>query len=125
MEDAGPIEVSVRTRYVRAQSDPDNGRYVFAYTILIKNTGTVPAKLLRRHWVITDAHDKVQEVHGLGVVGEQPRLLPGESFQYTSATMIETSYGYMHGSYTMVTDEGTEFDTDIPAFSLSLPHALH
>ena len=119
------IEISVEARYVPTQSDPDDERYVFAYTILIKNTGITPAKLLERHWIITDANDKVREVQGLGVVGEQPHLLPGESFQYTSAAMIETSYGYMRGNYAMVADDGTEFNAEIPAFSLSLPHTLH
>ncbi len=119
------IDVTVETDYVQSQSDPDNARYVFAYTITIKNNGSASAQLLRRRWLITDANDKIQEVQGDGVVGKQPHLQPGESFIYTSAAIIETPFGYMQGSYYLIDDEGIEFDTEIPAFRLSIPHALH
>ncbi len=119
------IKVEVESVYVEAQSAPDQNRYVFAYTVTIRNLGTVPAKLITRHWVITDANGKVQEVRGEGVVGEQPYLKPGEGFQYTSGTMIETSVGSMRGSYQMVADDGVEFDAEIPAFSLAVPRTLH
>ncbi len=119
------IDVTVKTAYVRTQSDPDNARYVFAYTITITNNGSVSAKLLRRHWLITDANDKIQEVQGAGVVGKQPHLKPGDTFCYTSAAMIETPFGYMQGSYYLITDDGIEFDTEIPVFGLSVPHTLH
>ncbi len=119
------IDIAVRTTYIDNQSAPDANRYVFAYTITITNAGTVPAKLLARHWVITDANNKVQEVRGEGVVGEQPYLVPGMSFEYTSGTMIETPVGSMRGSYQMVADDGTEFDAEIPPFMLSMPRTLH
>lgn len=119
------IEIDVETNYVAEQSDPDDHRYVFAYTITIRNVGKMPAKLLTRHWVITDADGKVQEVRGEGVVGEQPHLRPGEGFRYTSGTMLETPVGSMQGSYHMVTDDGVEFDTEISPFTLSVPHTLH
>jgi ApaG protein len=119
------IEVDVKTAYVSAQSAPEANRYVFAYTITITNTGSIAAKLMTRHWVITDANNKVQEVRGEGVVGEQPYLVPGMSFQYTSGTMIETPVGSMRGSYQMVAEDGTEFDAEIPPFMLSMPRTLH
>ncbi len=119
------VKVDVKTMYIPDQSDPDTDRYVFAYTITIHNEGTVAAKLLTRHWVINDANGNVQEVHGEGVVGEQPYLKPGESFQYTSGTVIETPVGSMEGSYQMLAEDGTPFDAKIPAFTLSLPHKLH
>ncbi len=119
------VKVSVKTTYIPEQSDPDADRYVFAYTITIHNEGSVAAKLLTRHWIINDANGNVQEVHGEGVVGEQPFLRPGESFQYTSGTVIETPVGSMHGSYQMLAEDGTPFDAQIPAFTLSLPHKLH
>ena len=119
------VKVNVKTTYISEQSDPDADRYVFAYTITIHNEGTVAAKLLTRHWIINDANGNVQEVHGEGVVGEQPYLRPGESFQYTSGTVIETPVGSMHGSYQMLAEDGTPFDAQIPAFTLSLPHKLH
>ncbi|MBI4006126.1 MAG: Co2+/Mg2+ efflux protein ApaG [Gammaproteobacteria bacterium] len=119
------IQVLVETTYIREQSEPDDNRYVFAYTITITNTGTVPAQLLSRHWIITDANNKVQEVRGEGVVGEQPRLAPGDSFRYTSAAMIETPVGCMQGNYQMIADDGVEFDAEIPVFNLSTPHTLH
>jgi ApaG protein len=119
------IGIEAESTYVPEQSVPEQGRYVFAYTITISNLGAVPAKLLTRHWFITDADGKVQEVQGEGVVGEQPHLDPGESFRYTSAAMLETPFGTMHGSYQMIADDGTEFDAPIPVFRLNTPHALH
>jgi len=119
------VKVSVKTTYIPEQSDPDADRYVFAYTITIHNEGSMAAKWLTRHWIINDANGNVQEVHGEGVVGEQPFLRPGESFQYTSGTVIETPVGSMHGSYQMLAEDGTPFDAQIPAFTLSLPHKLH
>jgi len=119
------IQVEVETAYIQEQSIPEEGRYVFAYTITIKNKGAVAAQLLNRHWIITDANNKVQEVRGEGVVGEQPNLAPGDAFQYTSAAMIETPVGCMQGSYQMIAENGVEFDAEIPAFNLSTPHTLH
>jgi len=124
-DDKHNINIAVKTAYIDNQSVPDANRYVFAYTITITNAGTLPAKLLTRHWVITDANDKVQEVRGEGVVGEQPYLVPGMSFEYTSGTMIETPVGSMRGSYQMVSDDGTKFDAEIPSFVLSMPRTLH
>jgi len=119
------IRIEVKTAYLEAQSAPETNRYVFAYTITITNTGSTAAKLMTRHWIITDANDKVQEVRGDGVVGEQPYLIPGMSFEYTSGTMIETPVGSMRGSYQMVAEDGTWFDAEIPAFTLSMPRVLH
>ncbi len=119
------VQVEVRSVYVEAQSRPDDGQFVFAYTVTIRNTGHVAAKLLTRHWIITDGHGKVQEVRGEGVVGEQPHLRPGESFRYTSGAVLETPVGSMHGSYQMLADDGTRFDAPIAAFSLSMPHVRH
>jgi len=119
------ITVITRTIYVPEQSEPDGGRYVFAYTITIKNTGSVTAQLISRHWVITDANNQVQEVRGLGVVGEQPLLKPDESFEYTSGTAIATPVGTMRGSYQMVAEDGLQFDATIPEFTLSMPRVLH
>lgn len=119
------IQVKVETTYVANQSAPEQQRYVFAYTITIRNTGAVPAKLLTRHWIITDSNGKVQEVRGDGVVGEQPHLQPGEAFKYTSGTLLETAVGSMHGSYQMVADDGVRFDAEIPAFTLAVPRILH
>ncbi|MEQ1667797.1 MAG: Co2+/Mg2+ efflux protein ApaG [Sulfuriferula sp.] len=119
------ITVSVKTAYLPEQSDPDLERYVFAYTITIANTGTQPAQLVSRHWVITDAEDRVQEVRGLGVVGEQPMLKPGEAFEYTSGTAMNTPVGTMQGSYQMVAESGEHFDAEIPSFVLAMPRTLH
>lgn len=119
------FEVAVKSVYIADESEPDSNRYVFAYTVTIRNVGKVPAQLLTRHWVITDADGKVQEVRGEGVVGEQPRLVPGEDFQYTSAALIETPVGTMEGSYQMMADDGVSFDTEIPLFRLSIPNILH
>ncbi len=119
------IEVSVVSQYLESESAPSRDRYVFAYTVTIKNIGDIPAQLLTRHWIITDAAGKVQEVKGDGVVGEQPHLQPGQAFQYTSAAMIETPLGSMEGSYQMIADDGFEFDAEIPAFGLAKRGALH
>ncbi len=119
------ISVVARTAFIPDQSDLGSGRYVFAYTITITNNGTVPAQLVSRHWIITDANNLVQEVKGLGVVGEQPLLRPSESFQYTSGTAIATPVGTMRGSYQMVAEDGIRFDADIPEFTLSMPRVLH
>jgi len=119
------IQIDVDTLYVESESDPDNNRFVFAYTITIRNIGETAAKLLTRHWVIRDANGKVQEVQGDGVVGEQPHLKPGEGFQYTSGTMLETSMGTMGGSYQLITDDGEEFRAPIADFLLSAPRTLH
>ena len=119
------LRVSVETSYIADQSSPDEAQYVFSYTITMTNTGTIPATLLRRHWKITDANNKVQEVRGAGVVGKQPWLAPGESFRYTSGAILETPVGCMQGSYSMVADDGVEFDAAIAAFNLSTPHVLN
>ena len=119
------VTVSATTRYVAEQSDESNERFVFAYTITIRNTGELTAKLRSRHWIITDGHEKVNEVRGLGVVGEQPVLKPGESFEYTSGTIIATPVGVMRGTYQMVTEDGVAFDAPIPAFTLAVPRVLH
>lgn len=119
------IKVEVDTSYIEEQSLPQQDRYVFAYTITIRNEGEVPARLLTRHWVITDANGKINEVRGEGVVGEQPYLKPGESFRYTSGTLLETPVGAMEGTYQMVADDGEQFDAEIPPFTLSIPRTLH
>ena len=119
------IRIEVATNYVVDQSEPDVGRYVFAYTITIENLGDLPARLLSRHWVITDANGKVQEVSGDGVVGEQPHLNPGESFRYASGAVGETPGGAMQGSYRMEAENGTSFDAPIPPFTLAVPGVLH
>src|SRR6187401_661233 len=119
------ITVTTRTTYIPEQSDPDGGRHVFAYTITLKNTGTVTAQLISRHWIITDANNQVQEVRGLGVVGEQPKLAPEQTFEYTSGTAIATPVGTMRGTYQMVGDDGSEFEAPIPEFTLSIPRILH
>jgi len=119
------ITVSARTAFIPDQSDAQSGRYVFAYTITITNTGTVPAQLISRHWIITDSNNRVQEVRGLGVIGEQPLLRPSESFEYTSGTAIATPVGTMRGSYQMVAEDGVRFDAPIPEFTLSMPRVLH
>ena len=119
------ITVSSRVDYLPEQSDEAAGRYVFAYTITITNTGTIAAQLISRHWIITDAEGQVQEVRGLGVVGEQPLLRPGESYEYTSGSAIPTPVGTMKGSYQMVAEDGTRFEAPIPEFVLSVPRVLH
>lgn len=126
-DDSTPYQIEVKavSQYRPEQSDPHGGRYVFSYTVTIQNRGEVPAKLLNRHWIVTDANGKTQEVRGAGVVGEQPHLAPGESFQYTSGTQLETPLGSMHGSYGMLADDGTRFDAPIPPFSLGDRSQLH
>jgi ApaG protein len=119
------IAVTVQTRFLDEQSAPDDNRYVFAYTIRIANAGSVPARLLTRHWIITDANGKVQEVRGDGVVGEQPWLRPGDDFNYTSGAVLETAVGTMRGSYQMLADDGRRFDAAIPQFILSIPRTVH
>ena len=119
------ISIEVATDYVHEQSEPDDGRYVFSYTITIANLGDVPARLLSRHWVITDANGKVQEVRGDGVVGEQPHLNPGEIFRYSSGAVLETPVGSMQGSYRMEADTGKSFDARIPPSTLAMPGVLH
>jgi ApaG protein len=119
------IRVSTQTQYLADQSDEGAGRFVFAYTITIRNTGRIAAQLISRHWYITDADSQVQEVRGLGVVGEQPLIKPGESFEYTSGTAIATQVGTMRGAYQMVAEDGTRFDASIPEFTLSVPRVLH
>jgi ApaG protein len=119
------MDVQARVTYLADQSDIDARRYVFAYTITVTNTGTVPARLVSRHWIITDSNNTVQEVKGEGVVGEQPLLAPHQSFTYTSGTYIATPVGTMRGSYRMVADDGEEFDATIPEFALVMPGMLH
>lgn len=117
--------VSVKTQYLAEQSDPDHSSYAFAYAITIKNTGQVAAQLISRHWVITDANNHVEEVRGLGVVGHQPLLQPGEQFEYTSGTSLATPQGSMRGEYFCVGEDGEQFEAKIPEFILSLPRTLH
>ncbi len=119
------IEIHPMPQYIPEQSDPENERYIFAYTITIKNIGSVPAQLVSRHWIITDGNNEVQEVRGLGVVGKQPLLQPGESFQYTSGSSLTTAIGTMKGTYQMVAEDGTHFEAVIPEFVLASPRALH
>ena len=119
------ITIVPKATYVEDQSDPSKDQYVFAYTITISNTGNIPAQLISRHWIITDANGKVLEVKGLGVVGQQPLLKPGESFEYTSGTHLETAVGTMHGTYQMIAEDGQQFDAPIPSFTLSVPRVLH
>ena len=119
------IGIRVATNYIDEQSEPDSGRYVFAYTITISNNGTAAAKLMSRHWVITDANGKIQEVSGDGVVGEQPHLAPGEQFEYSSGAVLETPVGAMQGLYRMVADDGASFDAPIAPFTLAVPGLLH
>ena len=119
------IRVDVDTSYLEDQSDPKERRYVFSYTITIRNEGSVPARLLTRHWIITDSNGKVQEVRGDGVVGEQPYLKPGQGFRYSSGAVLETPVGAMEGSDQMVADDGEQFDAPIAAFRLAMPGLLH
>jgi ApaG protein len=119
------IRIQVVTRYIDEQSEPDSDRYVFAYTITITNAGNQAAKLISRHWIITDANGKVQEVSGDGVVGEQPHLQPGEEFRYSSGAVLETPVGAMQGLYRMEAENGVSFDAPIDAFTLAVPGLLH
>lgn len=124
-DDRYRIHVEAMPQFLADESDPETDRYVFAYTITVENTGEVPAQLMSRHWIITDADQRVQEVRGQGVVGEQPLLKPGERFQYTSGCALNTPFGSMRGSYRMRADDGTEFDAPIPEFALAGPRTLH
>jgi ApaG protein len=117
--------VLAKSTFLPDQSDEESDRYVFAYTITITNTGEVSAQLISRHWIITDATNGVQEVRGMGVVGQQPVLRPGESFEYSSGSAISTPVGTMRGSYQLVAEDGTRFDAPIPEFTLSIPRVLH
>jgi ApaG protein len=119
------IQVEARPAFLADQSDPAKGQYVFAYTIRITNTGNVTAQLISRHWIITDGEHRVQEVKGLGVVGQQPVLKPGESFEYTSGASLPTAVGTMHGSYQLVAEDGHSFEAPIASFTLSVPRTLH
>ena len=119
------LSVTVRTQYLEDQSDPNHARFVFAYAVTIKNTGSVTAQLISRHWVITDANAHVEQVRGLGIVGHQPLLKPGEQFEYTSGTSLATPQGTMHGEYFCVAEDGAQFEAKIPEFVLSLPRTLH
>lgn len=119
------IAVSVKTSFIDEQSKPQENRYVFSYTITVHNRGSVSARLISRHWIITDANGDIRELRGEGVVGEQPSLRPGEGYEYTSGAVLESSVGTMHGSYQMLAEDGTHFDADIPSFVLSIPRTLH
>jgi ApaG protein len=119
------IRIQVATSYIDDQSEPDSDRYVFAYTITISNSGSMAAQLISRHWIITDANGKVQEVNGDGVVGEQPYLNPGEEFRYSSGAVLETPVGAMQGIYRMEADDGISFDAPIAPFTLAVPGLLN
>ena len=119
------IAVKAVPQFIADQSDPDAERYVFAYTITIENVGTVPAQLISRHWIITDGDSRIQEVRGLGVIGEQPLLRPGEKYEYTSGCQLETPVGTMRGTFQMTAEDGTQFEAIIAEFTLSIPRVLH
>ena len=119
------ITVAAEAAYLADQSDPSRNQYAFAYTVTLTNTGSVPAQLLSRHWIITDSDHHVQEVKGLGVVGQQPLLKPGELFEYTSGASLPTAVGTMRGTYQMVAEDGHTFEAEIPVFTLSVPRVLH
>jgi ApaG protein len=119
------IRITVRPEFLESQSQPDNGRFMWAYTIRVENLGQETVTLLTRHWIITDGHGRRQDVRGDGVVGEQPTLRPGQQFEYTSGCPLQTPSGMMVGSYGMITDRGRPFDVAIPAFSLDSPHDQH
>ena len=119
------ITVTANAFYLPDQSDEENDQFVFAYTIKITNVGTRVAKLISRHWIITDSDGKIQEVRGVGVVGEQPEIKPGESFEYTSGSSLETNVGTMRGTYQMQATDGTRFEAMVPEFTLSVPRILH
>ena len=119
------IDIKVSTQYLTQQSDPARSSYAFAYTITITNQREQPVRLLSRHWIITDQNGKVDEVKGNGVVGQQPTIAPGQSYQYSSGAVLQTEIGDMHGSYTMQDADGELFDAPIPLFVLAVPHMLH
>jgi ApaG protein len=119
------IHIEVDTRFLDDQSAPRENRFVFAYTITIRNQGSVAAQLINRHWIITDGNGKVQEVRGEGVIGEQPWMRPGDEFQYTSGAVLETAVGTMRGDYEMLADDGTRFLASVPEFTLTVPRTLH
>lgn len=125
MSEQYQFTVSVKTAYLPEQSNEEEGQYVFSYTVTIINTGQVAAQLISRHWIITDDDGNTDEVKGLGVVGAQPLLAPNESYEYTSGTVLNTPSGAMHGSYQIVAEDGTQFDAEIPAFTLAAPRVLH
>lgn len=122
---AHDIRVQVKSEYLAEQSNPAESRYVFAYHVKITNEGEQPARLLTRHWVIMDGEARTQEVRGDGVVGEQPKLAPGETYEYTSGTVLDTPVGSMQGSYGMIDEAGQRFEASIPAFTLAIPRVLH
>ena len=119
------IRIRVRSAYVPERSQPEENQWFFVYSVQISNEGAETAQLVSRHWIITDANGQVHEVKGAGVVGEQPTLAPGQSFEYTSACPLPTPFGSMGGTYQMVTTEGTSFDADIAPFTLAEPHAVN
>lgn len=119
------IEVDVEPAYMDEESEPDEERFVFSYTVTIRNMGDVSARLISRHWIITDANGDEREVQGEGVVGEQPHLEPGKGFRYTSGAMLETPIGSMHGTYELLADDGVTFTAEIPPFTLAGPRTLH
>ena len=119
------IAANAVPQFIADQSDPDAERYVFAYTITVENVGTVAAQLISRHWIITDANSRVQDVRGLGVVGQQPLLKPGKTFEYTSGCQLDTPVGTMRGSFQMTAEDGTQFEAEIAEFTLSIPRVLH
>ena len=119
------IKIDSHIDFLQQESQPEDSRFVFAYTITIRNQSEQPARLLSRHWVITDANGKVQEVRGEGVIGQKPHIAPGEAFRYTSAAMIETPVGIMQGEYQMQLDSGELFEAEIPPFTLAVPRTLH
>ena len=127
MAESKKYQIAVKSvpQFIADQSDPDAERYVFAYTITIENVGTVPAQLISRHWVITDGDSRIQEVRGLGVIGQQPLLRPGETFEYTSGCQLDTPVGTMRGTYQMTAEDGTQFEAIIAEFTLSIPRVLH
>jgi ApaG protein len=119
------FSVSVETAYLPDQSNPDDNKYAFAYTITISNVGSIAAQLISRHWIITDANNHVQEVKGLGVIGAQPLLQPNQQFEYTSGTLLATPVGSMRGTYKIVAEDGTMFDAEIEPFTLAVPKMLN
>lgn len=125
MSEEQQISITVRTQYLPEHSEPDENRYTFGYTVTIRNLGDTPSKLLTRHWIITDSNGQSQEVHGEGVVGEQPLIQPKQQFQYSSGTILKTPVGSMHGSYTMLNDCGHHFDATIPPFGLAVPELVN